>query len=184
MKFTDFELYLCQILALEFRARDHEIQANSTRLKQEMNAREILNSTVTLNNLADFLAVEFKTRCGLVAEFIIGKLAVLKPIDGHNMTSHCVPMFRTIAVEQSAHIQNIYDEIAGPIALPLQSRMPDEIRQNLSKQIGDHAKKVELMVELECKAADSMSSKEVFTLRPTLYGVGVDLKEPWKKFFP
>ena len=137
MKFTDFEPYLHQILALEFRARDHEIQVNSTRLRQEMNARGMLNSTETLNNLADFLAVEFKTRCGLAAEFIVGKLAVLEPIDGRDMTSHCVPMFRTIAVEQSAHIQNIYDEIAGPIALPLQSRMPAELRQNLSKQMDD-----------------------------------------------
>src|SRR5574337_971116 len=107
MKFTDFEPYLHQILALEFRARDHEIRVNSTRLKQEMNARGMLNSTVTLNNLADFLAVEFNTRCGLAAESIIGKLAVLKPIDEHDVTSHCVPMFRSIAVGQSAHIQNI-----------------------------------------------------------------------------
>lgn len=184
MKFTDFEPYLRQILALEFRARDHEIQVNSTRLKQEMNARGVLNSTMTLTSLADFLVVEFKARCDLAAELSIGKLAVLKPIDGGNMTSHCVPTFCSIAVDQSTHIQNIYDEIACPIVSPLQSRMPDEIRQHLSQRMNDHAKKVALMVELECKAADSMGSKEVLILRPTLYGVGVDLKELWKKFFP
>ena len=184
MKFTEFEPYLHQILALEFGDRDHEIQINSTRLKEEMNARGMLHSTITLGNVADFLLAEFKARCGLVAEHVVGKLAVLKPADGSDKTSHGVPIFHSVATDQLAHIEKTYDSIAGPISVPLQSDMPAQIRQHLMQRMNDHRKKVELTVELECKAADSMGTKEVFALRPTFYGVGIDLKELWKKFFP
>lgn len=184
MKFTEFEPYLRQILALEFGDRDHEIQVNSTRLKGETNARGILNSTVTLGNVADFLLAEFKARCGLVAEHVVGKLAVLKPPDGSDKTSHAVPIFRANATAQLAHIERTYDSIAEPIAASLQSAIPAEIRQHLMQRMNDHLKKVELTVELECKAVDSMGKKEVFALRPTFYGVSIDLKELWRKFFP
>ncbi len=184
MKFTEFEPYLYQILALEFADRDHEIQINSVRLKGEMTARGILNSTITLGNVADFLLAEFKARCGLVAEHVVGKLAVLKPTDGSDKTSHGVPIFHSVASDQLAHLGKTYDSIAEPIAAPLQSGMPAEIRQHLMQRMSDHMKKVELTVELECKVADSMGAKEIFALRPTFYGVGIDLKELWKKFFP
>ena len=141
MKFTEFEPYLRQVLDLEFGDRNHEIQANSTRLKQEMSAREMLNSTIALGNLAEFLFVEFKARCSLVAEYIVGKLAVLKPTDGSDKTSDGVPIFRSIVTDQLAHIERIYDSIAGPIAASLQSGMPTEIRRDLIQRMNDCMKR-------------------------------------------
>ena len=60
----------------------------------------------------------------IVAQHVVGKLGVLKPNDGGDKTSHGVPLFRSIAAEQLAHIERTYDSNAEPIAAPLQSGMP------------------------------------------------------------
>src|SRR5688572_27028614 len=67
MDFDTIEKYVRQILTLEFNDRDHEIQTNTTKVKSEMNARGLVNSTITLTNLSAFFLAEFNARIDLIA---------------------------------------------------------------------------------------------------------------------
>ncbi|AMC35034.1 hypothetical protein [Janthinobacterium sp. B9-8] len=183
MTFTEFELYLRQIMGLDFGDRNHEIQVNFVRLQEEMIERGMLNSTITLRKVADFFLAEFKARCCLVEAHVVGKLAVLKPADGGDKTSYVVPIFNSVVMEQHAFIEKTYDSIVEPITACLPGGMPAQIREQWVQRMNNHMKKASLTVEFECKAADSMGTKELFMLRPTIYGVGIDIKELLRKYF-
>lgn len=182
MEFSEVETYVRQILALEFSDRDHEIQVNTTRVKANMVARGLMNSTITLNNLSDFFLAEFKARIDLVAKCAVEKTKALKPAKGHDKAIDSVALFKAIASEQFSGIESAYNENAAPIAASLQSGIPTQIRQQLTHRMNSHMKKNELTIEFEYKAAGNAGPKEILALRPTFYGVGIDLKELWNRY--
>lgn len=180
MEYDELKSFVQRILDLEFCDRDHEIQVNATGLKAEMNSRGLLNSTITLSNLSEFFLAEFKARCDLIAQHAIGRIAILKTAEGSDKTP--LGLFRSIADEQLTRVLIEHDSISMPIASSLLSGMPVQIRDSMVQRMRDHMKQNELTVELECKAATSAKPSEVFVLKPSLYGIGVDLKELWKRF--
>ena len=183
MDFDTTEKYVRQILTLEFDDRDHEIQTNTTKVKSEMNVRGLVNSTITLTNLSAFFLAEFNARIDFIAGHAIGPIGTIKASEGKDKTTQGVHLFRTIAAEQYSHIEKSYDVAAASIVATLQSGMPTEIRQHMLQRMTNHMKKNELAVEFEYKTAEDIGPKEVFALRPTIYGVGVDLKELWNRYF-
>lgn len=58
MDFDEIEKYVQKIVALEFADRNHEIQIAITRVKGDMVARGITNSTITLNHFAERCKVD------------------------------------------------------------------------------------------------------------------------------
>jgi hypothetical protein len=183
MDFATTEKYVRQILTLEFDDRDQEIQTNIISVKSEMNARDLVNSTITLTNLSAFFLAEFNARIDLIAGYATGRIDTTTASEGKDKSTQGVHLFRTIAAEQYSHIEKSYDAAAALIIANLQSGMPTEIRQHMLQRMTAHMKKNELAVEFEYKTAEDTGPKEVFILRPTIYGVGVDLKELWNKWF-
>lgn len=183
MDFDTTEKYVRQILALEFDDRDQEIQANIISVKSEMNARNLVNSTITLTNLSAFFLAEFNARIDLIAGYATGRIGTMKASEEKDKTTQGVHLFCTIAAEQYSHIEKSYDAAAAPIIANLQSGMPTEIRQHMLKRMTAHMKKNELAVEFEYKTAEDTGPKDVFVLRPTIYGAGVDLRELWNRYF-
>lgn len=183
MDFDTTEKYVRQILDLEFGDRDQDILTNTTQVKSEMNARGLMNSSITLTNLSAFFLAEFAARIDLIAQHAIGRIGKMTVEKGKDKTTQGVQLFRAIATEQYRRIEKSYDAAAAPIVATLQSEMPTEIRRNLLQRMSTHVKKNELMVEFEYKTGKDTGPKEVFSLRPTIYGVSVDLKELWNRYF-
>ena len=181
MEYADFESMLTRILALEFGDRDHELDASALRLKEEMNARGVLTSTMTLGELSNFFVAEFKARCDLIAQHAIGKIGTVKPAEGSGKTP--LDLFRSESKDQLARLTAKFDAIASPIRSGLQGAMPDEIRRTMLQRMQDHMQRNDLMVELEHKAATAAKPNEIFALKPTFYGVGIDLRALWKRYF-
>ena len=183
MKFEEFSVHAHQILALEFTGRDRDIQSGVTGVKQKLNARGALHSTMTVQSLAEFFLAEFEARLQLVAELIS---SALRSDDASNLGITGAPvgveLFHSVAAEQLNAIRNAYDDSAKPVVASLQSNLSDQIRTDLIERMHTYMQKRSLAVELEYKLAANQP-KEMLTLRPTIYGVGIDLKELWKKFF-
>lgn len=183
MQFNELSSQVQEILALEFSSRDRDIQSSVTGVKQKMNARGLLQSTVTIQSFADFFVAELRARLNLIADHVISALrsdGASSP--GSTGAPAGLALFRSLAAEQYEIMQKAYDGSAEAIVTSLQSNMPDQIRNEMVEKMNELMKKLDLAVELEYKLSAN-PSKEVLTLRPTIYGVGIDLKELWKKFF-
>jgi hypothetical protein len=150
-------------------------------LKEEMNARGVLTSTMTLSQLSDFFIAEFKARCDLVAQHAIGKIGAVKLSEGSGRK--LLEFYRSASTDQLAKLTAKYDAIASPITSGLQSGMPKEIRETMVQRMRNHMQRNDLMIELEHKVATDAKSTEVLVLKPTFYGMGVDLQALWKRYF-
>lgn len=181
MEFVDFESMLTRILALEFGDRDRELDTSAVRLKGKMNARGVLASTLTLQELSTFFVAEFKARCDLIAQHIIGKIGTFKQTEASS--KRWLDLFRSESEEQLARLAAKFEAIAAPISSSLQSAMPDEIRNVMLQRMRDHMQRNDLMIELEDKVATAMKPQEIFALKPTVYGVGIDLRALWRRYF-
>lgn len=183
MKFDDYSLQVQKILRQEFNGRDRDIQTSVTLVKQKTNARGILHSTTTVQALADFFLAEFRARANLIAEHAISALRSDGASTlGNNEIPAGLALFRVLATRQVEVILAAYDDAVKIIITSLQSNMPDQIRSEIVERINELTQKLDLSVELEYKLSEN-PSKEVLTLRPSIYGIGIDLKELWKRFF-
>jgi len=180
MEYADVESLLSGILTLEFGDRDYELDASAVRLKEEMNARGVLTSTMTLSQLSDFFVAEFKARCDLVAQYAIGKIGAVKPSEDSGRK--LLGLYRSASTDQLAKLTAKYDAIAS-ITSSLQSGMLKEIRETMVQRMRNRMQRNDLMIELEHKVATDAKPTEVLVLKPTFYGVGVDLQALWKRYF-
>ena len=183
MEFSEIESYVRQILNLEFADRDQEIQINVRRVKADMAARGISTSTITLNHLAEFFLGEFRARVNLIADHAIRRIGIVKEQQANDATAQIVALYKQLASQQFVLIERAYEDGASTIQATLLSSMPEQIREVLSKRMTDYMMKNELTVEYESKAyKDAESQKDILLLRPTFFGMGIDLKELWNRY--
>ena len=183
MDLATIEKYIGQITALEFSARDDEIATSSVSLIAEMGARGLLQSTITLSKFADFVNAEFSLRAELAAQYLLPRLSVITKSAAQEKQGDAVTLYKSLATEQRIRLEACYDRFATPVTAALQSSMPAQIREQLLARMASTLKKHELVLEFECALAAGGQSKEILTLRPSIYGIGVDLKELWSKIF-
>ena len=183
MDFDEIEKYVQKIVALEFADRNHEIQIAITRVKGDMLARGIMNSTITLNHFAEFFLAEFKARVDFVASHVVGNIGKLNKEKNHDITTNGVALYKEIASQQFTFVEQTYDSSASMIAASLQSNMPTQIRELLIRRMNDHMQKNELTVEFEYMAYQGMDiQKDIILLQPNVSGIGIDLKELWNRY--
>ena len=169
MKFNEYSEVAHRILALEFTDRDRDIQAGVTCVKQQLNARGVLHSTMTVQSLAEFFLAEFEARLQHVAEHATSALrSDDASIPGSTGAPVGVELFRSLAVEQLDVIRKAYDGSAEAVVASLQSNLPDQIRSNLLERMHTEMQKRGLAVEREYKLAVNQP-REMLTLRPTIY---------------
>ena len=185
MNFDEFNNYLVNISKLEFDERNVEIQQSVTRLKGEMNSRGILNSSVTLLHLSEFFVSEFIVRCEFIKNFIIGHASKLDLTTSDDHVTKSKTFFQHLSTSEKYSIEAMYDSSITQVVDSLQSDHPKQLRDWLQQRIDNSIVKNNLYVELEFKAiSDAKSSgKEILALAPNLYGMGIDLKELWSRFF-
>ena len=63
--------YLEEVSTLEFSERDLEIERSVAKEKGAMNSRGVMNSSMTIQALADFFAAEFRVRCDFLKSFVV-----------------------------------------------------------------------------------------------------------------
>lgn len=185
MNFDEFNNYLVDISKLEFNERNYEIQQSVTKLKDEMNSRGILNSSVTLLHLSEFFGSEFIVRCEFIKNFIIGHAGKLDLTTNDDPVTKAKTYFQHLSTSEKHSIEAMYDGSATQVVDSLLGDHPKQLRDLLQQRIDNSIIKNNLYVELEYKViSDAKSSgREILTLAPSLYGVGIDLKELWSRFF-
>jgi len=79
----------------------------------------------------------------------------------------------------------MYDNSTSQIGDSLLGNHPTELKVSLQQRIDNSIVKNNLYVEFEFKAINhaNFSGKEILTLTPNIYGIGVNLKELWSKHF-
>ena len=182
MQFSEIESSVREILKLDFDERDREIHASVLGIKQEMINRGLIVSTMSAQSLAEFFFAEFKVRIDSIAERSLWALRSDDAMVDLNGVPAGRALFQTLANDQLTRLLTAYDSYVAPIVAPLQSNMPVQIRDRLVERTSGYMRRIDLAVDLEYKS-HAGAAKEVLTLRPTIYGVGVDLKELWKRFF-
>lgn len=182
MTFDEAMPTIRQILSIDFGDRDRDIASGVARIKDEMSGRGLMNSTITLRSLSEFFLAEFKARVDSIAERSLWAMRLTGAQDPGGDLPRGVALFRSIADEQFNHLLATHDGSASTVVASLQSNMPADLRNDMTERMSQHLARSLLAVELEYKAAAAAPS-EVLALRPTIYGVGIDLKVLWKRFF-
>jgi hypothetical protein len=186
VKFSELKMYLEEISALEFLARDFETTRLVARLKGELNSRGILISSITVQRLADFFYSEYEARSNFVMSFIISHAGKLDFGSEADLVTEAKTFFQSISKSVETKNKSIYDEAQSQIRSDLQNHtMLKEIDEGLMQKMENVLRKNNLYIELEYKACSEVkpAGKEVLLLRPSIYGIGVDLKELWAKIF-
>lgn len=185
MNFDEFNKYLVDISILEFQERNHEILQSVTRLKGEMNTRGMLDSSITLQLLSDFFCSEFIVRCDFLKNFIIDHVGKLDLTTCNDPVTKAKTFFQHLSFSEKNSLEAMYDGSASKVVGSLLGTHPTELRDLLQLRIDNSITKNNLYVELGFKSINDAKSagKEVLILTPSFYGIGIDLKELWGKFF-
>ena len=182
MQFSDVARSTRQIISLEFEDRDLDIQASVSSIKQDMLNRGVYHSTMTAQSFSAFFNAEFQQRINSIAERFLWALRSEGASAEADGTAAGHALFRVLAQEQLTRLLTSYDSYTEPVVKPLQGDHPRQIREQLVERMANYLRRTDLAVELEYKASVT-AQKEVLVLRPTIYGVGIDLKELWRRFF-
>lgn len=173
--------YLEEISALEFSERDMGIQKAVTREKGAMNARGVLNSSMTLHALAEFFGAEFALRCDFLKEFIISHSGLCKEQD---RITAAKTLFQMNSFEQRDKLKSAYMIAIKPIVESLSSDFPRKIEESLVGGFEARIKKNNMYVEIAYHTLQSakQTNNPIFALKPNFYGIGIDVEELWNRY--
>jgi len=178
--------YLKQVSELEFSERNAEIPRLITQEKNSMNTRGILNSTITLQALADFFAEEFLARCDFLKMFIISHSNLLDKSKGIDIVTEAKTLFQNSAFSERDNMKSLYSSSINPIAnILLNAGMTNQIESGFVNKMEKRIKKNNLYVEIAYKeiSAANVTQKNIIMLQPSFSGIGINLYELWNQFF-
>ena len=177
--------YLEQVSALEFAERNEEIPRLVTLEKNSMNARGILNSTITLQAIADFFTAEFLARCDFLKTFIISHSNLLGRSGESDIVTEAKTLFQTCSFSERDSMKLLYTSSVKSISNGLQNEgMKNQIESGFVGSMEERIKKNNLYVEVAYQelSAASTVQKSVIILQPNIYGIGIDLVELWNRY--
>jgi len=151
-----------------------------------MNSRGILNSTITLESMADFFTVEYLTRCDFLKSFIINHSNSLRIDSSSDVVTDAKILFYNAASDEKNKIIDLYKEATKSITKSLQnSNMVQQIENLLLSEADAQIKKNNLYIEIAYKeiAAADTNKKHIIIFQPNIYGIGVNIKELWNRCF-
>jgi len=177
--------YLEQVSECEFSERNVEIPKLVAKQKNAMNARGLLNSTITLMAMADFFAAEFIARCDFLKNFICSHSNSLTPENDTDAITEAKKMFQIFSFSEKERMKNLYKSSVRPIEQSLSNdKMKSDIEQQFISKMEGCIKKNNLYLELaykEIAAAKSQPSNRWIILQPNFCGLGVNLIELWNR---
>lgn len=177
--------YLEQVSALEFSERNAEIPRLVTREKSAMNSRGILNSTITLQALAEFFSAEFLARCDFLKMFVISHPALLERSKGADIVTEAKTLFQNSSFTQRDEMKSLYSSTSKTIGEAIANEgMKSQIESSLVNKMEERIEKNNLYIELAYQeiVAASEIKKNIVMLQPNFYGIGIDLIELWNRY--
>lgn len=182
MKIEAFTTALDGVLELEFKDRNVQIQIELTKIKEQMASRGIVNSTITLNNYADFYFDEFRERIDYLGQMLLGGISKLSPIDSEDLIEQILTYYDTHAGSSIDFCMHSYLEYSKATRDALSNGgMARQIESMISSRIANHAEKTKRIVSLEYKAA--LKQGAIISGAPTIYGVRFDVVQLVMKVF-
>ena len=178
--------YLEQLSECEFSDRNIEIPKLVAKQKNAMNARGLLNSTITLTAVAEFFAAEFIARCDFLKNFICSHSSMLTKENDTDAITEAKKMFQNFSFAEREKMKNLYKSSVNPIEQSLSNdKMKNDIEQQFISKMEACIKKNNLYLELtfkEITAAKSQQPNRWIILQPNFCGLGVDLIELWNRY--
>lgn len=177
--------YLQEASELEFSERNMEIPRLVAQEKGAMNARGVLNSTMTLHALADFFASEFLFRCDFIKNFIITHSGLMSRSEGNDFITEAKTLFQEHSFSEKERLKILYNTSTHSIDLSIYNEgMKNQLSSGFYEKMEKRINKNNLYIEIafqELKLAKTHSSKVVL-LQPNISGIGVDVVELWNRF--
>nr|NJM02063.1 hypothetical protein [Desulfobacula sp.] len=151
-----------------------------------MNARGLLNSSITLTTVADFFAAEFIARCDFLKNFICSHSTLLNKENDVDTITEAKTIFESFSLSEQGRMKNLYESSVKPIEQSLSnSKMKGDIEQMFIEKMERCIKKNNLYLELafkEIAAAKPQLTNRWIILQPNFCGFGVDLIELWNRY--
>lgn len=177
--------YIEQISSLEFSERNREIPRLITKEKTDMNARGVLNSTMTLEAVADFFSAEFLVRCDFLKNFIVSYPHLLGRDSKPDVVTAAKELFQSISFDEREKMKNLFKSSTKSIAESLSNEtMKKDIEERFVAKMDDRIEKNNLYVEVAFQeiAAPRANRNSAIILQPNFYGIGIDPIELWNRY--
>lgn len=177
--------HLKRIIRAEFDERDTDLVMEITTVKQEMNRRGLLYSSITMQNLSKLFAIEFRERCIFVRDLI---LSSSEKVDFHGIAdpvTEILIFFQEIIFFQRNNLMEIYNSSIKSIKDSLlSSSLCDEINSLLYDSFERLINKNNSIITYEYTAIlTKAEKKEVIFIKPNFYGIQIDIKELIHRIF-
>ncbi len=178
--------YIEKVSTLEFSERNAEIPVLLSELKGGMNARGVLNSTITLKSISDFFAAEYLVRCDFLKEFILNHPNLLGGKSNNDKITNAKTLFYNLATDEKDKIISLYKSATSSILESLLNKgMMQQIEDDFLKKIKPRIEKNNLYIEIAYKEITmaEYDKNHVVIFQPNVYGIGVNINEIWNRFF-
>lgn len=182
---TMLKHYLKEISALEFSERNMGIQRSVAKERGSMNSRGLLNSSMTLQAMADFFSAEFQVRCDFLKNFIVSHASLLSQNSESDDVTVAKTVFQTTSFEERDKIKALYQSSIKTIADSLlNGSMSKQIEEAFTSSMEARINKNNMYVEIAYQTMLTIktSKNPVFLLQPNFNGIGVDLVELWNRY--
>ena len=153
--------------------------------KSDMNTRGVLNSTMTLQAVADFFSAEFTVRCDFLKNFIVSHDNLLSQDSDADVVTVAKMTFQTISFEERDKMKALYKTSVMSIVESLSNdNMKKQIEEVFVAKMEYRIKKNNLYVEIAYQGitAAKANQNRALILQPNFYGIRVDLVELWNRY--
>lgn len=175
--------YLNEVANREFAERDRELPRMITRIIQEMSSRGVVHSSMTLDAIADLFVDEFLVRCDFLREFVIAHPGLLMTEGVEDLMTAAKVAYQERSSQEREKIASLYDSSTLTVSKALQNEsMKGQIKKRLHRSMSDRIDTNNLYVEVAYREISiSKAGDGVLILKPSVYGIGIDLKELYRR---
>ena len=178
MNLVEARKHIEDIIKYDFDVRNIELERAVTSINQIMNSRNLMYSSITLNHISMCLEKEFEERCKYIMTLILNLLGKVNLDKHEDPVGDMKTLYQELSfVEKSKAVSKFNDHLSK-IGGALKSNMPDQIDSIMKKCFDNNLRKNNSIIHLEYQSyIDNKKKREIFFIRPQIYGMGFDIKE-------
>lgn len=185
MNFSKIQHYIKEIAKHEFADRDLELQKVVTKIKQEMNARNLLLSSITIQKLTEFLSEEFKCRCTYIKDLLIDSIDKLSHKEINDPIGKVKTLYQEISFSEKDKITAFYKQHCGDICESLSNKNMIKQLEDLMGDVAERSlQKNNLILHFEYDSVISKKTKTpIIFIKPSFMGASIDVMALWERYF-
>ncbi len=185
MNFDIFQHYIREISKHEFAERDLDLGKVITKIQQEMNARNLLLSSITVQKLTEFLSEEFKCRCSYIKDLLIDSIGKFSHKEIDDPVGKVKTLYQEISILQKDKITSFYKQHCGDICNTLSNKNMIKQLEDLMDDVAERSlRKNNLILHFEYDSVINRETKTpVIFIKPSFMGSGIDVMALWERYF-